>query len=117
MFANSFAASDFITIIGEISPDTTEIGTSGNLYVVLLSFVGDQQVWVNLTADGSYIPWNLKISGLEAVQRVTPLEESHTITIFEEVLEPGRHRISIGYKADNGVLIYAPEGRWIDISE
>jgi len=105
-FDNSFTPSDFITIIAEISPDPVDVGKDGDLIVVLLSIISGQQQWSFLNEDGNFESWDLKIPTLGAAKSVSPLEESHSITIFEGELQAGRHRMAVGYWANGGDLIY-----------
>jgi hypothetical protein len=65
-----------------------------------LSIVGGQQQWSFLNTDGSFESWNLKLPALGPAEIVTPLEAVHEISIFEDELQAGKHRMAIGYMAD-----------------
>lgn len=106
VFTDSFSASDFVTVIAEINPDPADVGTDGQLIVVLLSIIGSQASWSYLNEDGNFEAWDLKLPNLGAAQIVTPLESSHSITIFEGTLQAGKHRMAVGYWANGGDLIY-----------
>jgi len=105
-FTDTFSSSDFVTVIAEINPDPVDVGTDGQLIVVLLSIIGSDASWSYLNEDGNFESWDLKIPSLGAAQIVEPLEASHSITIFEGELQAGRHRMAVGYWADGGDLIY-----------
>lgn len=105
-YGNSFTTGDFITIIAEIMPDSGDVGTNGELIVVLLSIIGGQQQWSFLNTDGSFESWDLSLSNLGPAEIVEPLEAVHEISIFEGELQAGKHRMAIGYMADGGPLIY-----------
>ena len=116
-YGTSFVDGDFITIIAEINPDTFDIGTNGQLIVVLLSLIDGKQQWSFLNTDGNFESWNLKLGTLGAAEIVEPLEASHSIKIFEGNLQVGAHRMAVGYMADGGALIYAPKAIKIVVSD
>lgn len=105
-YGSSFSPDDFITIIAEISPDPDDVGTNGELIIVLLSIVGGQQQWSFLNTDGNFESWDLGLGSLGSAEIVEPLEAQHSITIFEGELQAGKHRMAVGYMADGGPLIY-----------
>jgi hypothetical protein len=116
-YSNSFVADDFITIVGEIFPDSSDVGTNGELVVVLLSFIDGNQQWSFLNTDGNFESWDLKLSNLGSARIAEPLESMHAITIFEGNLQAGAHRMAVGYQADGGPLIYTPKAINIVVSE
>lgn len=116
-YGNSFVADDFITIIAQINPDTSDVGTDGQLIVVLLSLIDGKQQWSFLNSDGNFESWDLKLGSLGAAEIVEPLLASHSIIIFEGNLQAGAHRMAVGYMANGGALIYTPKAINIVISD
>ena len=116
-YSSSFTAGDYITIIAEIKPDSVDVGTNGELIVVLLSVIGGQQQWSFLNTDGNFESWDLKLPSLGSAEIVTPLEVIHEITLFEGELQAGKHRMAIGYMVDGGPLIYAPKAIKINVTD
>ena len=106
VFTDTFAVSDFITIIAEINPDPVDVGKAGDLIVVLLSVVGGQAQWSYLNEDGNFVSWDLELPSLGAAQSVSALLETHAITIFEGELQAGKHRAAVGYWASGSDLIF-----------
>ena len=116
-YSDAFATSDYITIIAEIAPDSSDVGTNGELIVVLLSIVGGQQQWSYLNTDGNFASWDLNLPSLGPAEIVEPLEALHSITIFEGELQAGKHRMAVGYMADGGPLIYTAKAININVSD
>ena len=116
-YGNTFTSGDYITIIAEISPDSADVGSNGELIVVLLSFTGGKQQWSFLNSDGNFESWNLQLGTLGAAQIAQPLETLHALTIFEGDLQPGKHRMAVGYMADGGPLIYTAKAINITVSD
>jgi hypothetical protein len=116
-YSDAFTTSDYITIIAEITPDSGDVGTNGELIIVLLSIVGGKQQWSYLNTDGNFASWDLKLPSLGPAEIVEPLEALHTITIFEGELQAGKHRMAIGDMADGGPLIYTAKGININVSD
>lgn len=105
-YTDTFTESDFITIIAQINPDPVDVGKNGDLLVLLLSILGGQVQWSYLNTDGNFESWDLNLATLGAAQEVEPLEESHSITIFEGELQSGRHRMAVGYSTEDGNIVY-----------
>ena len=116
-YNDSFTSGDYITMIAEIEPDTSDVGSNGELFVILLSITADGTQWSFLNTDGNYEAWDLSLATLGAAQIKEPLEETNSITIFEGELQPGRHRGAVGYKADGGPLIYTAKAINITVGE
>jgi len=116
-YSNTFNSDDYITIVTDISPDSGDVGTNGELIVVLLSIVGGQQQWSFLNVDGNFESWDLGLATLGAAEVVEPLEETHALTIFEGALQAGKHRMAVGYMADGGPLIYTAKAINITVSD
>lgn len=116
-YASDFTTGDYITIIAEITPDSADVGSNGELVVVLLSVISGQVQWSFLNVDGNFETWDLKIGTLGAAEVVEPLEASHSITIFEGELQAGKHRMAVGYVTSVGKLIYTAKAINIDVSD
>lgn len=117
VYGNRFVAGDYITMIGEVYPDSADIGKKGDIVVVMLSII-DGTVSINfLNADGNFETWDQSIAGLGPAKAVDPLEEVHTLTLFEGTLQPGVHRLALGYIAEGGPLIYTGKAVNIVVSE
>lgn len=116
-YSNSFTTGDYITIIAEVEPDTTDVGTNGELIVVMLSLTGSGTQWSFLNMNGNFESWNLQLSTLGHAQVEEPLEEINTITIFEGELQAGAHRMAVGYQAEGGPLIYTAKAINIVVSD
>lgn len=116
-YSNSFTNGDFITIIAEVEPDSADVGTNGELIVVLLSLHGSEAQWSFLNTNGNFESWDLKLSTLGHAQVKEPLEEINTITIFEGELQAGTHRMAVGYQAEGGPLIYTAKAINIIVSD
>lgn len=109
VYGSSFVADDFITIIGEVTPDPDDVGTNGEIVVVLLSVIGGKLQWSFLNTDGNFENWDLDLKNLGAAEILEPLDTLHAITIFEGNLQVGAHRLAFGYMAEGGPLIYTPK--------
>ena len=109
VYSNSFVTGDFITLIGEVYPDTADVGKDGELFVLMLSVIGGKQFWSFLDTEGNFETWDLKLANLGPAKIVEPLEQMHSITIFEGNLQKGSHRLAIGYMAKGGPLVYTPK--------
>jgi len=108
-YSNSFTTSDDISILAEIRPDTADIGSNGRLVVVRLSVTSAGVQWYLLEENGNFVDWDINDNAaLLTTSAATrePLEDSNTLTIFEGQLPAGRHRMAVGYQANNGPLIY-----------
>ena len=116
-YSDAFTSGDYITIIAEISPDSSDVGKPGELIVVLLSIIGGELQWSFLNTDGNFESWNLSLGSLGPAEIVDPLEETHAITIFEGTLQAGRHRMAVGYMAEGGTLIYTARAINITVSD
>jgi hypothetical protein len=116
-FSDAFSAGDYITIIAEISPDSGDVGTNGELVAVLLSIVGGQVEWSYLNTDGNYVSWDLTLPNLGPAEVAEPLEALHAITVFEGELQAGIYRMALGYMADGGPLIFTAKAININVSD
>lgn len=105
-YANAFTAGDFVTLLGEVTPDPTDVGSDGELYAAFLSVVGGKATFSYVDEDGNIASWNTTIAGLGPVAIATPLEESHQFKIFEGTLQAGVHKFTFAYRAENGPLVY-----------
>jgi hypothetical protein len=105
-FGNNFISGDFVTIIGEVTPDPIDVGINGELFVAFLSVIGGKATFSYINEDGNFASWDTSLGGLGPVEITTPLEANHQITIFEGNLQAGTHKFTLAYKAEGGPLVY-----------
>jgi len=105
-YGNAFTAGDFVTIIGEVTPDPIDVGTNGELYAAFLSVIGGKASFSFLNEDGNFEAWDTTIGGLGPALITTPLDTSHQVTIFEGNLQAGVYKFTFAYMADGGPLVY-----------
>lgn len=116
-YSNSFTTGDYISIIAEVRPDSSDVGTNGELIVVVLSLISGGQQWSYLNTDGNFEAWDRKLSSLGPAQIKEPLEETNAITIFEGELQAGRHLMAVGYQSVSGRLIYTAKAISIIVND
>jgi len=117
VYGNAFSAGDYITMIGEVYPDSGDVGKNGDIIVVMLSIINNSTVCSYQNEDGNFVSWNLKVPSLGTAKRLEPLEDMNAITIFEGTLQAGAHRLALGYMADGGSLIFTSKAINIMVSE
>lgn len=116
-YGSDFTTGDYITIVADIMPDSADVGTDGELIVVILSITGSQLQWSFLNTDGNFEDWNLNLASLGPAEIAEPLQSSHSITIFEGTLQAGKHRMAVGYLTSGGQLIYTAKAINIDVGD
>jgi hypothetical protein len=105
-YGNDFTAGDFVTIIGEVTPDPVDIGANGELYAAFASVIGGKVAFSFLNEDGNFETWDTTLGGLGPALIATPLEASHQVTIFEGNLQAGIYKFTFAYMADGGPLVF-----------
>lgn len=105
-YGNSFSASEFITIYGEVTPDPVDVGKDGELFAAVLSVVGGKATFSSINMDGNFVVWDLTIGGLEPIQQAMPLQSSHQLKLFEGNLQAGVHKVTFAYMAEEGPIVY-----------
>ncbi len=116
-YSNSFLKGDLITLVGEVYPDSSDVGKSGEIVVVMLSVIAGKQVWSFLNNDGNFESWNLKLQNLGSAVVLETLDNFHAVNIFEGNLQPGLHRLAIGYMTSSGPLIYTAKAIKLNVTE
>ena len=116
--AGSLTSGDYVNLIATIKPDSNDAGSNGELFVILLSVTNDGAAnWTFLNTKGNFEDWDLNLLNLGAVKAISSLKASNSVSIFEGTLEPGRHRIAVGYMADGGPLIYTAKAFNITVNK
>ena len=105
-YADTFTAGDDLTVVGTITPDATDVGKDGELYVGLKSNIEGDVNFYYLDVDGNWQVWDLTPAGLGAEEVVTPLAATHTVSFDTGPLDAGTYKVYFGYAADGEALIY-----------
>lgn len=105
---------DQVRITGTIAPEPEQLGQQADIFVV--ARVGD--FFYMRTQSGAFVLWDGVVSRLVPympAQTLTPHIEVDFLT--GNVPVPGNHRLFIGYRAADGVLVYTYRPLEISITE
>ncbi len=102
---DSVVSSELVEVTGRIRPEAAHIGRQADIFLV--DQIGSQ--FIMFTTTGGVQPWNGQTNSLVPFRTGVTLSAELQITIYKGRLgSAGVHRLFIGYRSDDGVLIYTP---------
>lgn len=97
-----FSSSDVLAITARIDVDPADVGSSGNIYCVIVY----QGAYYALNANGSYQAWNGDPGALPAME-ATSLGSIENISVANQLTQAtGEFAIYLAYDTNDGVLRY-----------
>ncbi|MBL4581433.1 MAG: hypothetical protein JKY29_06405 [Gammaproteobacteria bacterium] len=100
--SGTFASSEVLAITARIEVDPTDIGSSGNIYCVIVY----QGAYYAMNSSGSYQAWNGNPASLPALDTRT-FGSIENISVAEQLTQvSGEFAIYIAYDTNDGVLRY-----------
>ena len=97
-----FNSSDVLAITARIDVDPADVGSSGNIYCVIVY----QGAYYALNANGSYQAWNGDPGALPAME-ATSLGSIENISVANQLTQAtGEFAIYVAYDTNDGVLRY-----------
>ncbi len=93
-----FNTGDDIVIAGSVSPQTGDIGLSGEVFVVL--YTSSSLSYLDI--DGNFVRWGGSLKNLQPAFERTDLLTSESFEVFSDMVESGLYRIFMGYRVTEG---------------
>jgi hypothetical protein len=88
----TFNAGDDIVIAASVTPQTSDVGASGDVFVVL--YTSSSLSYLDI--DGNFVRWGGSLKNLQPAFERTDLLSSESFEVFSGVVESGLYRIFMG---------------------
>jgi hypothetical protein len=119
-YSTSFANRDQIIITAKVLPDADDVGSEGELYVVIRERESGKKVFKALNQDGVWEVWNASLKSLPAARYVANLQASEELTVYSGTMTAGQRLIYVGYSPytdDKPIITTSLSPVMIDVSE
>ncbi len=119
-YSTSFANRDQIIISAKVLPDADDVGSEGELYVVIRERESGKKVFKALNQDGVWEVWNASLKSLPAARYVANLQASEELTVYSGTMTAGQRLIYVGYSPytdDKPIITTSLSPVMIDVSE
>lgn len=101
--ATEFSDGQDITIAGSIEPQSSDVGETGEIFVVLITNEG----LMYLDSNGDYAAWKGSLKTLGPAYTVNSLSSVESFEVFSGTVQSGVYRVFLGYRVtDGGPLHY-----------
>jgi hypothetical protein len=112
-FQTTALTTDSLKLMGTIKPEPTQVSQDADIYVV--AELGGN--WFMRNQDGNFVPWNSSVPSLVAFRSKQTLTNNHPVDFLTGSIPiVGTFNLFMGYKANDGDLIFTPQPRQISIT-
>jgi len=113
-YTDAITTADEVIINATINVDPEDVGEAGGIHAVVLSPAG----FLMLESDGSWVPWDGKLTSIATYLEVEALAASYSVPLYSgTIAAAGKWRFAVIYSTDAGKLVYTTKAAMITVSE
>jgi hypothetical protein len=113
-YTTAITTADDVIINATITVDPADVGKKGGIHAVVLSPAG----FLMLESDGSWVPWNGKISSIATYLEADALAATYSVPLYNgTIATAGKWRFAVIYSTADGKLVYTTKAAVITVSE
>jgi len=113
-YTSAITTTDDVIINATINVDPEDVGEAGGIHAVVLSPAG----FLMLESDGSWVPWDGKITSIATYLEVEALAATYSVPLYNgTIATAGKWRFAVIYSTDAGKLVYTTKAAVITVSE
>jgi hypothetical protein len=113
-YTDAITTADDVIINATITVDPDDVGEAGGIHAVVLSPAG----LLMLESDGSWVPWDGKISSIATYLEAEALAATYSVPLYNgTIATAGKWRFAVIYSTADGKLVYTTKAAVITVSE
>jgi hypothetical protein len=113
-YTTAITTADDVIINATITVDPADVGKKGGIHAVVLSPAG----FLMLESDGSWAPWDGKISSIATYLEADALAATYSVPLYNgTIATAGKWRFAVIYSTADGKLVYTTKAAVITVSE
>jgi hypothetical protein len=113
-YTTAITTADDVIINATINVDPADVGKKGGIHAVVLSPAG----FLMLESDGSWAPWDGKISSIATYLEADALAATYSVPLYNgTIATAGKWRFAVIYSTADGKLVYTTKAAVITVSE
>jgi hypothetical protein len=113
-YTDAITTADEVIINATINVDPEDVGEEGGIHALVLSPAG----FLMLESDGSWVPWDGKISSVATYLEAEELAATYSVPLYNgTIATAGKWRFAVIYSTADGKLVYTTKAAVITVSE